>query len=92
MRHETPMGSEPLTRHRIAQSSFLLSHISNVISLRIHDHVFIRLFETTIESGLSVRWRGTICAMQRLSVALTSSRSSFPADAEPLDLSLPGHL
>jgi hypothetical protein len=47
MRHETSVGAERLPCNCISKSLLLLSHVPDMISLRIHDNIFIRLFEAT---------------------------------------------
>jgi hypothetical protein len=39
------MSSEPLSAHGFPKPAIMLCHISNMIALRIHDHVSIRLFK-----------------------------------------------
>lgn len=83
------MGSEPLPRHNIAQAFFLLGHIPNVIALRIHNHIFIRLFEAT-ES--LVCQSGGNKPGDSMSRALTSLHSSFQAGAARQVQNSPTHL
>lgn len=51
MRHEASVCAEPLTRHGIGHALLLLRHISNVIALRVHDDILIRLLESTTRIG-----------------------------------------
>lgn len=46
MRGEASVGPEPLSRHHIAHTQPPLRHIANMVSLRIHDDVFVRLLES----------------------------------------------
>lgn len=57
---EASMRPEPLSRHGAAQSFFLLGHISDMITLCIHNNVLIRLLEATRATELSVRWQCAI--------------------------------
>jgi hypothetical protein len=47
MGHETSVSAERLPCHCISESLFLLCHVPDVVSLRIHDNVFVRLFKAT---------------------------------------------
>lgn len=48
MRHERAMRPEPLPGHRTAQAFLLLCHVSHMIPIRIHNHIFICLFKSTV--------------------------------------------
>lgn len=45
MRRETPMSAKHLPSHHIPHTQFSLSHVPNMISLWVHDHVSIRLLK-----------------------------------------------
>ncbi len=45
MRRKTPMRSEHLPRHHIASPQLPLGNKSNMIPLRVHDNVLIRLLK-----------------------------------------------
>lgn len=66
MRHEAPMCSEPLPRHGVAQTPFLLGHVPNMIPLRIHNDVLICLLEATTGTALSAGWQWQSRPGQRL--------------------------
>lgn len=51
MRHEASVSAEGLPCYCIPKSFFLLGHVSNVISLCIHDGILISLLETTAKTG-----------------------------------------
>lgn len=53
MRYEASMCPEPLTCHSIGHALFLFCHVANMISLRIHNDIFIRLLEPTREMTVS---------------------------------------
>lgn len=48
MRHKTAMRSEPLSGQHIGHTFFLLSHIPYMISICIHNNIFIGLLKTTV--------------------------------------------
>jgi hypothetical protein len=50
MCHKTSVSAERLPCHCISKSLLLLCHVPNMISLRIHDDVFVRLFKATAKS------------------------------------------
>ena len=43
---EAPMSAEHLPSHHITHSQLHLSHIADMVALRIHDHVFVRLLKS----------------------------------------------
>ena len=45
MRLECPVSLQPLSCHRLSYPTIMLGHISNVVSLRIHNDISIRLLE-----------------------------------------------
>lgn len=47
MSHKAPMGPEPLSSHHVAHASFLLRHVAYMVSVCVHDHILVGLFEST---------------------------------------------
>lgn len=47
MRDKASMRPKPLTRHCVGNALFLLRHVANMVSLGIHDNVFICLLKAT---------------------------------------------
>ena len=46
VRCEASVGPEPLSSHHVSHAQFPLCHIPNVIPLRIHNDVFVRLLKS----------------------------------------------
>jgi hypothetical protein len=44
---EASMCPEPLSSNSSANSLVVFGHVADVVSLRVHNHVAVRLFETT---------------------------------------------
>jgi hypothetical protein len=47
MRDETPMRAEPLPCHHVDHTFLLFCHVADMVSIRIHNHILIGLFEPT---------------------------------------------
>lgn len=90
MRHKTPVGSKPLPRHHVAHPPFLLRHVPNMIPIRIHNDIFVGLFETT--AGTSICQLDTRLTTVGMEQTLTSSHSSSPIAVAPPIPSLPADL
>lgn len=47
VRDETPMCSEPLSREHITDATLLFRHVADMVSVSIHNDIFVRLLEAT---------------------------------------------
>ena len=45
VRRKRPMGTKPLSAHGFRDAAVVLSHIPNVVAMRIQDYVFVGLFK-----------------------------------------------